>query len=70
MLAALVRLLALTTACAKLNLLEKGCSGIVYYVTMNANAKTSGARFVKTTVAEISSILVAIGSARSDSASA
>ncbi len=54
-LTALLLLLTLTTACAKLNLPLKGCSGIVYFNKCTANAKTNGARLVYNIALEIAS---------------
>jgi hypothetical protein len=45
---ALFLLLRLTTACARLSLLDIGCSGMVYFNNVTANARTKGARLVKT----------------------
>lgn len=45
-LTALLRLFALTRACAKLNRDDRGCAGIVYWRRVTANARTRGARLV------------------------
>lgn len=70
-LAALLRLLALTTACARLNRDDSGCSGIVYFNKVTANARTSGARFVyRTVLASSSSVATTLGRARDSSIAA
>lgn len=62
MLTALLRELALTTACARLNRELGGCSGIVCRNSSTANARTRGARFVTSVVLEITSSFVSQGS--------
>lgn len=62
MLQALLLEFALTTACAKLSLLERGCSGMVYLSNSTANARTSGARFVCSAAARMSASSVDRGS--------
>jgi hypothetical protein len=69
-LTALERLLALTSAWARLNRLDIGCSGIVYFKTQIANASTKGARFVTITISWSSlSGLDEVGSLSDDSIS-
>lgn len=64
MLTALDRELALTTAWASDNLLEGGCSGIVWRSSSTAKARTKGARFVSRAVAAMRASSVSTGRAR------
>ena len=61
--------LALTTACAKLSLLESGCSGMVYRSSSTANARTSGALLVSMTVLAMRSSSMHSGSSSERSSS-
>lgn len=67
---ALVLLFMLTTACARLSLLDNGCSGIVNFNSATVNASTRGARLVKMHFdLSTSSLSMAAGRAREASSS-
>ena len=68
---AFVLLFMLTTACARLSLLDKGCSGIVNFNNATVKASTNGARLVKMVFDfKMSSLCIASGSASEASISA
>lgn len=65
---ALLLLFMLTTACARLRRDESGCEGMVYFNNATANASTSGARLVCSTVF-INSFSVALALGRASDSS-